>query len=357
MGVALAGCFSDVTNNPVPGETPPDAGVDATPIPAPPFTAGASTLAGAAEAGMVDGDRDNARFDDPVTANIGSNGVLYVADFNNARVRAVTADGEVTTAVQAPGFERPFGVAIASPNVLYVQTDDNDLGLHSLDSGTIWRADIAAKTATVVVRNIGRPRGIALLPDGRLVLSDNEHHVIRVLEPGTGTVTILAGRLDTPGHDDASGMGARFNKPYGIAVRPDGKIVVADYGNNVIRLLEMSGSMHTLTGNLQPGHVDGPVETARFAAPQDVAVTADGTIFVADSDNHVIRRIGTDGMVTTVAGNGNKGYVDHDDPMQAEFYGLEGIDVSPDGRRLYVADGDRGEGTPFHRIRVINLAP
>jgi DNA-binding beta-propeller fold protein YncE len=363
VGLGLAGCFSEVSNNPVPdpvcGFDCPDAGVgepDAMPLPAPPWTNGASTLAGSSEHGMVDGDRDVARFNNPVTLDVGADGRLYVADFDNDRLRAVTATGDVTTVVAQQTFERPFAVAVASPSLVYVQTDDNDVNEHSLETGTIWRVD-PTKTgeAVVVARNLGRPRGMDILPDGRLILSDNEHHVLKVLEPGTGVATIIAGGLDIPGHNDAAGTGARFRQPYGVAVRADGKIIVADYGNNVIRMAEVNGALHTITGTLEPGYVDGPIEQARFSAPQDVAVSADGSIFVADSNNYVIRKISPDGMVTTVAGDGTPGYKDHDDPLQAQFYGLEGLDVSPDGKTLYVADGTRGEPLEYHRVRIVKL--
>jgi sugar lactone lactonase YvrE len=370
LGVAtlLAGCFSEVSNEPVPGDcglqcpdagVPPPDGPDAGPPPvAPPFTEGASTLAGASDPGSADGDRNMARFDNPVTIThgAGSDENLYVADFNNDLVRKVDREGNVTTIVQQAGFQRPFAIVAASPTTLYVQTDDNDAGEHSLETGTIWKVDLAVGgPATVVIRNVGRPRGLALLPDGRLLLSDSEHHVLRVLEPRTGAVTILAGTLDATGYVDATGMGARFNKPYGVAVRSDGKVLVADYGNHLIRIVDMNGEVRTYAGNVLPGHRDGPREMSMFRAPQDVAVDAAGNLYVSDADNFVVRRITVAGEVSTIAGTGVGGYADHDDPRLAQFYGLEGIDVSADGTVLYVGDGNRGEEVPYNRVRVVKV--
>jgi sugar lactone lactonase YvrE len=368
LGVAtlLAGCFSEVTNEPVPGDcglqcpdagVPPPDGPDAGPPPvAPPFTEGASTLAGASDPGRDDGDRNTARFDNPVTITRGGDGNLYVADFNNDLVRQVDSEGNVTTIVEQADFQRPFAIVAASPTLLYVQTDDNDGREHSLETGTIWKVDLALGTTTVVIRNVGRPRGLAMLPDGRLLLSDSEHHVLRVLEPRTGALTILAGALDVPGYVDATGMGARFNKPYGVAVRPDGKVLVADYGNHLIRIVDMTGEVRTYAGNVVPGWKDGPREMSQFRAPQDVAIDGAGNLYVSDADNFVIRRITVAGETSTVAGTGVGGYLDHDDPLQAQFYGLEGIDVSADGTTLFVGDGNRGEPVPYNRVRVVTIA-
>jgi len=367
LGLGLAGCFSEVTAQPgtdagtgcepdcpdaTPAPPPPDAPA---PPPPPPFTNGASTLAGTSEAGSNDGDRGIGRFDDPVNVVRGPDGRTYVADFNNGLIRVIDDSGAVTTLVSRTGFQHPFGLAFGPDGFLYVTTDDSDTGQHSTETGTIWRVDVTTGHVTVIARDLGRPRGLAVLPDGRFFLSDNEHHVVSVLEPRTGAVSIIAGQRDTPGYDDSSGIAARFNRPYGVAVLPSGKVAVADYGNNVVRLVELSGEVHTLVGSPEGGMIDGALEIARFANPQDVAADAAGNIYVADSHNFVVRRI-TDTAVVTVAGNQVSGYLDHDDPLQAQFYGLEGIDISADGKILYVADGDRGEGTPYHRVRHVRLA-
>ena len=82
-----------------------------------------------------------------------------------------------------------------------------------------------------------------------------------------------------------------------------------------------------------------------------MAIDNSETIYVTDIDNYKIRRI-RDGQVTTIAGDGMPGFVDGP-PLEARFFGLEGLDVTPDGSILYVADGDRGLGEPFHRVRRI----
>ncbi len=333
-----------------------DAGPDAAPD-APPFTLGASTLTGGPFPGAVDGDREIARLNNPVNAVLGPDGRIYVADFNSSRIRAVDAFGTVETIVAQAGFVRPFGLAFAADGTLLVTTDRDDTGMGSLMSGTVWRVDVAAHTATVVVRAIGRPRGIAVLPDGRVVLTDWLHHDVRLLDPSTGALTLLAGAYDLGGYADGVGVDARFSRPYGVAVLPGPTIVVADKDNHRLRAIALDGTTTTIAGDGTVGWQDGAAATARFAAPQGVAIDGSGAIVVTDTDNYRIRRL-VGGQVTTVAGDGVAGYLDHDDPLRARFWGLEGLAISADGTTLYVADGTRGDDAqPYHRLRRVRIAP
>ena len=345
----LAGCpGGGSTANP--DATLPDAMI----VDAPPFTSGVSTLAGAADAGNRDGDRDVARFANPVNATVGPDGLVYVADFDNGLIRAVDDTGQVTTVLSQQDFERPFALAFGPDGKLYVATDNDDNGGHSAMSGTIWRVDVAAGTATVVVRDIGRPRGLAVLPDGRLVLSDYVHHVVRLLDPTTGKLTLLAGTWDAAGYANGKGAAARFDVPYGLAVDGD-RVVVADYDNNRIRAVSLvDGTTITLAGTGLAQYQDGPAGSACFDHPQGITIDDAGDVFISDADNYWIRRLASD-QVDTVAGDGTAGYKDADDPLTARFYGLEGLAVRPDGTRLYLADGNRGEDAPYNRVRVIDL--
>jgi len=340
----LAACASpNSLDDAMPGG---DAGVDA-----PPFTDGVSTLAGGAEPGFVDGPRGLSRFANPVNVAIGPDGKLYVADFDNGKLRVVdAATGQTATVIAQEDFRRPFGMAFAG-DTLYVSTDIDDTGGFDSMSGTIWRVDVAAKTATVVVRRIGRPRGIAALPDGRLALSDYAHHVIQILDPRNASLTRLAGTWDVGGMVD--GVNAKFQAPYGI-VAFAGKLAVADFDNNRIRLVGLDGKVETLSGQGAAGFVDGAVGAAMFARPQALAVAASGDLYVTDLGNYRVRRI-RDGVVDSVAGDGVGGFLDNDDRLAARLYGLEGLSVAADGTELFVADGGRGDDVPYNRVRRIEL--
>jgi sugar lactone lactonase YvrE len=354
----LAGCPEPVPPAMGDDDVMPDAGTDPVPDAGEdcdvPFTSGVSMLAGCSAAGYADGTRAVARFANPVNVAY-RDGTLYVADFDNGKLRAIDVATHATrTVIAQAGFQRPFGLAFAADGTFYVSTDDDQVGSHSPLTGSIWKIDLVAKTATIVANAIGRPRGIAVLADGRIAASDYQHHVVEVVDPLTGLATIVAGTWDVPGSADGVGAAARFNAPYGIAVRGDGLLVVADYGNNTIRLVGLDGTTTTLAGAAAPGYVDGTSAAARFNHPQGVSIAADGAVYLTDAENFRVRRI-VGGQVETVAGDGQGGYLDADDPLASRLHGLEGLSVVPDGSMLYVADGDRGEGLAFNRVRQITL--
>jgi sugar lactone lactonase YvrE len=319
-----------------------------------PFTSGVSTLAGSADAGYVDGARKVARFSNPVNVAF-RDGTVYVADFDNSKLRAIDATTHVTTTViSQQGFQRPFGMAFAPDGTFYVSTDNDQTGAHNPMSGTIWKVDVKAKQATVVAHAIGRPRGMAVLPDGRIAVADYMHHVIEIVDPATGKPTTIAGAFDAAGMVDGAGAIARFSTPYYVVVRSDGRLVVTDYDNNRLRLVALDGTTSTLAGATDAGFVDGAMAGARFSHPQAMSAAANGDIYLTDMGNFRVRRIAGD-QITTVAGNGMGGAVDDDDPLAAELYGLEGLSVVPDGSMVYVADGNRGEAVPFNRVRQVKL--
>jgi sugar lactone lactonase YvrE len=315
------------------------------------------TLAGNAAFGSMDGAAAVATFSNPVSVIVEPVGTLIVCDFDSDRIRRVDMLGTVSTVTStAPGFLRPFGLGYGADGSLYVDTDYNPSGVKNKTSGTIWRLDPATGAVTVVATNLGRPRGFAGLPDGRLMLADYQNARVRLLDPMTGAVSDLAGDPACPGMADGQGTAARFDAPYSIAPLPDGSCVVADYENHRLRRVTLTGQVTTYAGDGGSGTVDGPRLAARFVEPKSIVADAAGNIYVADADAHTIRRVGNDGTVTTVAGDGIAGFKDGPG-SQAEFYGEEGITISADGRTLFVADGNGGEADPYNRIRRITLGP
>jgi DNA-binding beta-propeller fold protein YncE len=343
--LSLAGC---VHNGGGGGGGSGDAGGDDVP----PFTNGVSTLSGAGEPGYVDGKRGVARFNNPTGVAVGPDGKIYVADFDNGKIRVVDADGTAGTVIAQMGFARPFGLAFAG-ETLWVTTDDDENGRHTpLKSGSIWKVDISAKSATIVANAIGMPRGIAPLGDGRIAVSDHENHVIEVI--GTsGNVTVLAGSFGAAGFADGCGMAARFSQPVAMVLRADGTLVVADEDNNRLRLVTAQGCVTTLTGGAA-GFADGDVSTALFSHPEGLAIASNGDLFITDTANHRVRRI-SGSKVDTIAGDGNAGYIDDDDRLASELFAMEGVAVKADGSLVYVADGTGGEDVPFNRIRQIKM--
>jgi hypothetical protein len=321
-----------------------------------------STLAGTGIHGSMDGTAADATFANPVSIAFEPvTGDLVVCDFDNDAIRRVsmpTATIAVTTLTKQPNFLRPFGITVDDIGNIYVDTDFNPEGGKNIATGTIWKLDATTGVATPVAENIGRPRGLAALPDGRLVLGDYQNARVRLLDPKTGEVSDLAGLYGCKGMVDGKGKEARFDIPYGVAVLPDSKVIVADETNHRLRTVAPDGTVATFAGDGGDGTIDGPRLKARFSHPTSLASDFFGNVFVTDYEAHRIRRIALDGTVTTVAGDGTKGFADGPGAM-AQFYGIEGIASAKDGKTIYVADGTGGEpaNPPYNRIRVIKIGP
>jgi hypothetical protein len=346
-GTGDGGSMSDADAADMPDAPPP------APCPLPALTTKVATLAGCDVAGKADGARGVAKFANPTNTLIGPDGTTYVTDFDNGYLRAIDTAGVTRTVIKKAEFNRPFGMANAPGGKLYVETDDNDMGMRSTSTGTLWLVDPAANTATVLARNLGRPRGLAVLGDGKIAMADYQHAVISIFDPANPTAApvVLAGTLDMPGYVNDMGGVARFDLPYDIVLLANGDLAVADTGNHRIRRITLAGVVSDFAGAGTVGNTDGAVATATFDAPQGLAISG-STLYVSDVHQHVIRKIEA-GQVTTIAGDGTAGWLDGDDPKTAKFYGVEGLDV--DATRIVIADGNGGNDMAFNHIRVIHL--
>ena len=362
-GDGSLGARADGDTGPVPADgstTPPE--MDAGPPPVgnvslvPGVTV--STLAGAATTGARDGTGTAAQFDNPTGIAMDKGGNLVVTDYDDALVRLVTPQGVVTTVASASYFVDPFDVAVGSDGMYYVGTDADDTGTKSPTSGTIWRiappAGARVAMPVAVTHGLYRPRGLALAASGGLFVSDRDESLVSLLPSPIGTSSFLAGTRGAPGFQDGTGHAAQFNAPVGVAALPDGSWVVADSYNNRIRRVTAAGIVTTFAGDGIYAVNDGPAAAARFAFPGAVAADAMGNVYVSDIKGQRIRRIGTAGDVETLAGDGSRAYADGAGNT-AQFYGQEGIAVTPDGKTLYVADGNGGDGSAHSHIRKLTI--
>jgi len=190
------------------------------------------------------------------------------------------------------------------------------------------------------------PRGVAVTSTGDIVVADTNNHSIRLVTPA-GVVTTLAGN-GTSGFVDGTGTAARFSLPNGIAVIPStNTIVVADMGNNRIRLVTPGGVVTTLAGQTTAGSADGTGAAASFNQPRGVALLSDGKIAVAEVSGNRIRIVDpTSGVVTTLAGQTTAGAADGTGAA-ASFSGPFGVAMIPSTNLIVVAD----QGN--HRIRLV----
>ncbi|MFC0253286.1 NHL repeat-containing protein [Massilia consociata] len=223
-----------------------------------------------------------------------------------ARVTTLAGEG-IPGAVDGPAassrFDDPFGVAV-----------DAKGRIHVADAGDANRIRAIAPDGTVTTFAGGRegfadgvgtaaafhtPSALAFDHEGNLYVADTGNHAIRKIDQD-GSVTTLAGD-GTPGELDGIGRAARFNGPVGLAVDHAGIVYVADTYNDRIRRIGKDGSVTTVAGGARPGNADGLATAAGFDTPSAIAVAVDGTLYVADTGNNAIRRVSPDGMVTTIA--------------------------------------------------------
>jgi sugar lactone lactonase YvrE len=232
----------------------------------------------------------------PSQVRRGPDGLVYIMDFNNHRLRRIEADGTVTT-IAGDGFHAGAVEGVPAPD-----------------------------------SPLENPIDFDFLPDGRIVFVS--YHDPRVLlVDHDGTLRVIAGASDSGerGNEGDGGppLFARFMELHGIVVGPDGAIYLADTTANRIRVIR-DGTIQTIAGIGGSGGYSGdggPALEAALHDPSALALDGDGNLFFTDSINCVVRKITTDGMIATVAGTGPDGELSHP----------EGIAVSPDGT-LYVGD-------------------
>jgi sugar lactone lactonase YvrE len=224
-----------------------------------------STLAGSAtNRGNQDGTGANASFSSPGGVAVDSAGNVYVADAFNQTIRKITSAGAVTTLAGSPGSR--------------------------------GEADGTGGAA-----QFNHPLGVAVDGSGNLYVADTFNDTIRKITPAGG-VTTLAGSAGISGGNDGTGIYALFNQPVGVAVDGSGNVFVADTGNATIRRVTPNGVVTTLAGIAGiAGLSDGVGANALFNQPHGVALDGAGNVYVADTGNAAIRKITSNGTVTTVA--------------------------------------------------------
>lgn len=267
-----------------------------------------STLAGSGP-GDAEGVGTAAKFDQPSGLATDAAGNIYVADRKNHRIRRIALDGTVSTFA---------------------------------GTGTAGFADGAAATA-----QFNEPVSVVIGSTGTLYVSDSLNHRIRAITGGV--VSTYSGVLGEAGFTDGVASAARFSTPWGLGIDSGGALYVADRNNHRIRKVATDGSVSTLSGTGTVGTTNGAGAVAQFSTPLGLTVDSAGFVYVTEATSHAIRKVGPDGVTSVFAGSvATSGFI-NGKPDLARFSSPVGLGVDVGGT-LYVADSGN------HSIRKITSA-
>jgi uncharacterized protein (TIGR03437 family) len=293
-------------------------------------------------------------------------GNLYFADYENNRVREVSA-GIVTTvagngiagfsgdagAATAAQLNQPSAVAVDSAGNLYIADTGNNR-IRKVVGGTIstiagnGTAGYSGDNGVAANAELNQPLGIAFDASGNFYIADSANNRIRKI--AAGTITTVAGN-GTPGFggDAGSPTAAQLRNPSDIVLDSSGNLYIADSGNNRIR--KVAGSViSTVAGNGAPGLAgdNAAATAAELNAPSALAIGSAGALFIADTGNNAVRKVSA-GNITTIAGNGTT-LGDGGISTAALLSGPQGIRLDSAGN-VYIAD------TQDNRIRLLTPIP
>ncbi len=244
----------------------------------------------------------------------------------------------------------PMGLAMTPGGAVYL----SDRGRSGIGR-VIWRiGDGAARVVAGTGRkgrpavggsarasDLGSPEAVALAPDGSLVFADSTNSTVLAVGPD-GVLRRLAGSGRRGyGGDGGPATAADLNQPFDVSLGPDGTLYIADFANHRIRAVGPEGRIRTFAGTGEPGYDGdgGPAAAARLNGPYGVLALPDGSVVIADSLNNVVRRVGRDGIIETIAGTGEAGYAGDGGPAtKALLRAPEALRLDADGSTLLVGD-------------------
>jgi DNA-binding beta-propeller fold protein YncE len=333
------------------------------------------TIAGTGTAGFSGdgGPGAKAEINNPYGLVIGPDGALYFCEIGNHRVRRLDLKTNLISTVAGSGqkgYAGDGGPALAAVmNEPYEVRFDRagNMFFAEMQNHVVRRVDMKTRVITTVagtgvagfsgdggpavMAQLRQPHSIAFDSQGRLLICDIGNHRIRRVDLGTGTIETWAGtgeRKPTP--DGAPIAGTPLNGPRAITVDPDGNLyLVLREGNAVYRMDPRAGKIFHIAGTGETGYDGdgGPAKLARLSGPKGVAWAPGGSLYLADTESHTIRRIDLkSGIITTVVGTGQRGDGPDGDARQCRLSRPHGIFVSGTGA-VYVADSES------HRVRTL----
>jgi sugar lactone lactonase YvrE len=282
-----------------------------------------TTVAGTGEQGFAGdgGPAASALLDSPAGVAVDASGNIYISDTHNQRIRRVS-NGTITTiaGTGVAGFSGDNGAAsaaqLSNPTALAVDANGN---LYITDTDNQRIRKISGTTITTVAGNgeqgfsggggaataagIDSPNGVAVDAAGNIYIADT--HNQRIRQVSNGTISTIAGNgSKSYGGDGGAATSALLARPRGLSVDAQGNIYVADSDNNRIRLIAAAGDITTVAGNGSQGFAGdgGAAVNAILDTPRAPAVQAPGTFSFSDTNNQLVRGVGADGIIHTIAG-------------------------------------------------------
>jgi uncharacterized repeat protein (TIGR01451 family) len=216
--------------------------------------------------------------------------------------------GNVNGSLTSSKFNYPYGVTFDGNQALYV-ADLFNHSIRKIDMSTGTVSTLAGTGSSGFVNGTGTsasfnsPSGV-FYKNGFVYVSDNLNNAIRKIDVLTGAVTTVAGS-GVAGLQNGAALSATFYQPKSLVVDDSGDVYVADYENHVVRKIS-AGVVSTFAGTGASGFADGPVSTAQFWRPRDLTFDAFGNLYVTDLMNNRVRKI-SNGVVSTLAGSGSAG--------------------------------------------------
>ena len=317
-----------------------------------------STTAGSAGDG---GPAVNAFLNAPISLAIDSSHNIYISDSNNNKIRKIsngiitTLGGKANAGFSGDGgpvgnalFDSPYGLCFDTSGNFFIADLLNQV-VREVYAATGTIQTVAGNNSNGYIDNIvainaefSNPFGVAVDAAGNVYISDSNNNRVRVVSPVTGNVTTYAGTgYNTYGGDNGPALSASINRPEGLAVDAAGNLYIADYGNNRIRRVATNGAITTIAGTGTSGSAGdgGPATKALLSHPWAVALDSSGDIFIADYGNSRIREITTDGIIHTIAGGTGVGYTgDGFIASNAKLNFPTGVAVDSSTGKVYIAD-------------------
>ncbi len=309
----------------------------------------------------------------PDAIAVGPDGSLYIAEQIAMRVRRVSPDGIISTVAGSgtgsSGFggdggpatqarlSYPKGLAVGPDGSLYIADTDNRRvrrvgpdGIISTVAGT-GVLGFSGDGGPALQARLGCPQGLAVGPDRSLYIADVCNYRIRRVGPDGIISTVAGNGYGCFGFDGQRATDSCLYFPHEIALGSDGSLYISDYYNYRVRKVGTNGIISTVAGSSFQGFSgDGfPATQARMRTPTGVAMGSDGVLYVADSTfgvptlaNQRIRRVGTNGIISTMVGTGVADVSGDGVPAaQAPLYYPRGLALGPDGS-LYIAESGSG---------------